>query len=313
MYPENTAFSKALPTYQTAWDATSYSSLKTCPYKYYLSIVLGYQPRKMSVHLKFGIAFHQAMERFHQLRASGLDHELALHTVIMGEYYRQLLTDEERALGEGYHEHSLPTNEPTKTPHTLLRAIVWYLDTYENDTAETYVLKDGTPAVELSFRFPLFDDLTYCGHFDRIVRFNDQIYVHDYKTTKGQLNAKFFSQFSPSIQMTGYTIASQIVFNIPARGVIVDGIQMAVTSTQFARQTIYRTASQLDEFLDDLTLDLKVAKIYAEENSWPLNPTACGNYGGCSFRKVCSHSPSVRINFLKSDFHIKHWNPTIER
>lgn len=315
MYPENTAFSPDNPFLQLFWDGTSYSALKTCPFKYYLSIVKGYQPRKTSVHLKFGIAFHKATERFHQLRAEGYPREEAIHLVVQGEYYRQLLTPNEHALGVGYHEHALPTGEPTKTPHTLLRSIVWYLDQFADDPAETYHLTDGTPAVELSFKFPLpFDErFTYCGHFDRIVNYNDQIWVTDYKTTKGQLDDRFFSQFSPSIQMTGYTIAAQIVFDVPAKGVIIDGVQLAVTSTKFARQAVHRTPAQLDEFLDDLALDLKIAEIYATEESWPLNPTACHHYGGCQFRKICAHSPSVRQNFLDADFKIQHWNPSVER
>lgn len=316
MYPENSSFSPDLPTMQVHWDATSLSALKSCPYKYYLSIVLGYQPRKTSVHLVFGILVHEALEKYHKLRASGLSYVEALEVVMQEQYYRQLLTEAEVQRGQGYHELALPVGESAKTPHTLLRTIVWYLDLFESqeeNTLETYILSSGKPAVELSFNFPLNEEYTYAGHFDRIATYNGQTWVTDYKTTKSQLNQNFFSQFSPSIQMTGYTLASQIVFDIPAKGVIVDGIQLAVTSSQFARQEVHRTASQLEEFLSDLKLDIDIARVYAEKDSWPLNPTACHFYGGCQFRKVCSHSPSVRANFLKADFKIKHWNPTQER
>ena len=316
MFPENSAFSPELPTLQVHWDATSLSALKSCPYKYYLSIVHGYQPRKTSVHLVFGILIHEALDKYHKLRASGSSYAEALENVVAEHYYRQLLTEAEVQRGQGYHELALPVGEPTKTPHTLLRTIVWYLDQFEsqeNNLLTTYILSNGKAAVELSFSFPLDDEYTYAGHFDRIAVYNGQTWVTDYKTTKSQLNQNFFSQFSPSIQMTGYTLASQIVFNIPAKGVIVDGIQLAVTSTQFARQEVQRTASQLEEFLSDLKLDLRVAKLYAEADSWPLNPTACHFYGGCQFRKVCSHSPSVRQNFLKADFKIKHWDCTVSR
>lgn len=300
---------------QFALDSTSYKSLKTCPFKYYLEHIHNWTPKKTSVHLIFGIAFHSAVEQYHRLRAEGTDHGKALHTVVAGMYYRQLKTAQEKEFDRGFHELSIPEGIPAKTATTLLRTIVWYLDEFQDDPAKTFILSNGKPAVELSFSFPLgFEagdgyEYLYCGHFDRIVEYNDQLWVTDYKTTTGQLNMQYFAQYSPDIQMTGYTLASQIVFNAPAKGVMVDAAQLGVTYSTFARQPIQRTASQLEEFLDDMRLDLRVARVYAEEGSWPQNPTACHHFGGCAFRKVCSHPPSVRENFLKADFTKRTWDP----
>ena len=65
-----------------------------------------------------------------------------------------------------------------------------------DDPAETYTKSDGKPAVELSFRFELdwgpgylgdTDSVTHpyllCGHMDRVVSFNDQLFVMDHKST----------------------------------------------------------------------------------------------------------------------------------
>jgi hypothetical protein len=40
-----------------------------------------------------------------------------------------------------------------------------------------------------------------------------------------------------------------------------------------------------------------------------MNLSACGNYGGCPFRELCSRSPKVRENFLKSDYVDHNWDP----
>lgn len=318
-YPENSSFSKKIPGLQLAWDGTSYAALKKCAFYYYLTIRMGYQPRHQSVHLTFGIAFHYAAETYHRLIAQSLSHEEALHAVVAAAYYRQLKTPEEQSFYSGYHEHALPSTEPTKTPHTLLRTIVWYLDQFQNDEAKTLILQNGKPAVELSFTLPLGkipshdESFSYCGHFDRIAEYSNSLWVTDYKTTKGQLNTQYFAQFSPSIQMTGYTLASQIVFSAPAKGIIIDAVQLGVTFSRFARQQIHRSPSQVEEFLDDLLLDLEVATLYAKQESWPLNPASCHHYGGCEFRKVCSHSPAVRQNFLEADFVQRTWDPLKER
>lgn len=312
-WPENTAFSPELPTFQLAWDSTSYKTFKECPYKYYLSVVLGYQPRKKSVHLAFGIAFHEACERYHRFRTKGFDKETAIEETVAAVYYRQLRTEEEKTFSSGWHEHALPQDYPTKTAHTLLRTIVWYLDQYGEDNLETVILPNGKPAVELSFSFEIDSSLSYCGHFDRIVQMDGKTFVTDYKTTTSQLDSRYFSQYSPDIQMTGYTLASQIVFDIPAKGIIVDAAQIAVTSSSFARMPVYRSAGQLEEFISDLKLDMQIARVYAEKNSWPQNAMACHHFSGCQFRGVCAHSPSIRKNFLAADFTKRIWNPLKER
>ena len=48
-----------------------------------------------------------------------------------------------------------------------------------------------------------------------------------------------------------------------------------------------------------------------------MNDTACDKFGGCKFRSICSKSPQVREQFLRSDF-VKleekdQWNPLKSR
>ena len=85
-------------------------------------------------------------------------------------------------------------NSKIRTRYYLVRALVWYLEHYKNDPCETVILPSGKPAVELSFRVPLPIEvggvsLLLCGHIDRAVRFNDYLYVSDYKTTKSLTQA----------------------------------------------------------------------------------------------------------------------------
>ena len=313
MWSQNSAFDSEYPL-QLTWDSTSYKLLKECPYKYALVMVEGWASRKRSIHLTFGIAFHAAMERYHVLRSQGIEQEEALEIIIAGMYYRQLRTQKEKELGGGYNEYAIPDGNTAKSSVTLLRTIVWYIDQYgDNDAAKTFTLSNGKPAVELSFRIPLDNGYEYAGHFDRVAEYNDQLWIPDYKTTTSVLDARYFSQWTPDIQMTGYTLAGQIVFELPVKGIIVDAVQLGVTYSNFGRQTINRTPGQLEEFLADMRTDLQIAQMFAEKQSWPMNATACHHFGGCEFRKVCSHSPAVRDNFLKADFVKRIWNPKEER
>ena len=114
--------------------------------------------------------------------------------------------------------------------------------------------------------------------------------------------------------MTLYTLAGRVVLDTPIRGVIVEAAQIMLEKpSRFERVPTHRTQDQLDEWVQNLHYWFNLAETYAEANYWPMNDTACGNYGGCKFREVCGKSPQVREIYLKSDFiQLKEedrWNP----
>jgi hypothetical protein len=281
--------------FQFAWDSTSLTTFNECPRKYYYSIVLGYAPREESVHLTFGIRLHEAYEHYHRLRAQGLDYEVSVRETV-----RKSMIDT-----WGW------KSDHVKNRFTLIRTIVWYLDQFKDDVAQTVILPNGKPAVELSFRFELpdADDFLYCGHQDRIAEFSGKLFVFDYKSTGRTLYSDFFNQFTPSNQMTGYTLGAKITHYQPVEGVMIDGAQIAVGFSRFARGTAYRTEEMLEEWLTEAAHYVKLATHYAEQDHWPMNPTSCHKYSGCPFRPVCSRSPRQRKTWLEADYVKRLWDP----
>ncbi len=222
-----------------------------------------------------------------------------------------------------------------KNRFTLIRSVVWYLDQFgAADPAETVLKQDEKPAVELSFKWeldwgpkaayclkkvtgdpqepPEYVDHTLqpyllCGHLDRVVSFAGGTYVMDRKTTGSTISQYYFDQFEPDNQMTLYTLAGKVILHCPIRGVIIDAVQVAVGFSRFARGFTYRTDAQIEEWLLDLRYWLSQAETYAVAGYWPMNDKACFN---CSFRNICSKDPSVRTNFLESEFTQEDpWNP----
>jgi len=310
MLPQsNSSFSTQLPTLQIAWDSTSLGLFKECEYKYYLTMVLGYVPRSESVHLTFGTLYHSALERYDHSRSGGADHEEALDVTL-----EWLL----RATWNYTLRRPWASDDENKNRFTLVRTVVWYLDEWHldrSDPCRTILLDNGRPAVELSFRFPTGiaavtgEPFYLCGHMDRLVEFNSQVYVMDRKTSKNTINAGFFKKFSPDNQFTLYTLASHVVWNTPAVGLIVDAAQVAVTFSRFERGFVSRSAEILDEWFKDLSGYLAAAQHAASVGHWKMNDKACNNYGGCQFRDICSKSPSVRQTWLNSAFHKRVWDP----
>jgi len=296
---------------QFAWDSTSLGLFKECARKYFYTIIRGFKSRGESVHLTFGIHYHSALEHYDKQRALGANHIEAMRSSLL-----KVMTDTwvDGAPWESDH--------PLKTRDNLIRSVIWYLDEFEHDKAETVILANGQPAVELSFRFAIDEHLVLCGHLDRVVNWMDGTYVMDRKTSTTTLSSYYFDQYEPDNQMSLYTLAGRLVYNTPVRGVIIDAAQIAVGFTRFDRGLTYRSEATLEEWLDSTRAFVAQAAEMADEyhqhvadgqrfpeRAFPLNDKSCHKFGGCSFRKICSRSPEVREAFLQTDFEVKPWNP----
>jgi hypothetical protein len=311
-YQTNTSFSQKLPTLQTYVDASSLNEFKICPRRYYYSIVLGKQPMEESYHLTFGILLHKAAELYHLYRfTEQLEHEDALRKVV--RWAMQASWDKEA-------NRPWTSGNDNKNRYTLIRTIVWYLDKYQEDELRTAILKDGRPAVELSFSidsgYTAFtgEEFTLCGKLDRIVTFKSEYYVADIKTTQSTLSDYYFRKYTPDNQVTMYSLAGSWAFDIPVQGVIIDGCQIAITFSRFERGLVERTEEQLVEWHEELGHWLNRMNGCAERNVWPRNDSACGIYGGCPFRTVCGQrNPDAAQRVIEGSYRDRTWDPRKNR
>lgn len=311
---KNSSFSVQLPGLQLATDSTSLGQYKTCPYLYYLSIICGWKAKSESVHLTFGLLLHKAREHYEHAKAEGLGHDDALDRTLDAVLRLTWVKDLKRPWISG---------DPNKNRLTLLRSVIWYLDKYgDNDSLQTVILANGKPAVELSFRFDsgfTFDStgerVLFCGHFDRLATWNDDYWVPDIKSTYHGIDPSFFAKFTPDNQFSLYTIAGKVAFSIPAKGVILDGVQVLVGGTRFQRALVARTESQNQEWLTDSYQVLREMEQSAISGHWRQNDKACHNQYGrpCDFREVCSRPPEAREKWLAAAFAKRIWDPLQRR
>lgn len=301
---------------QFAWDSTCLSMIKMCPRYYQYTMIDGYQPNEESIHLRFGGEFHSVIQDYENARVDGMHYNDALAHTIQQLLVRIRDWDPDPTLKAFSH----------KNKAQLIYLAVTYLDEFRDDPCKTLILENGRPAIELSFKFELDfgsahspeQNYLLCGHLDRVVTFADSIFVLDHKTTTTTPSEYFFNQFSPNNQMTLYTFAGKVVLDTVVSGVIVEGLQVTNEAPmKFERRPTYRSDEVIDEWLDDLEYHLANAESFATAGYYPQNDTACGNYGGCRFREVCSRPASVRDKFLRSDFiqlpENERWNPLKSR
>lgn len=297
-YADNGAF---VGMVQTTWDSTSLSLLDECPRKYYYRMVLGLAPAGLALDIAFGQAYHTALETFDKTPGT---REARIHAALRAGLLR-------------FHaDGGYASTSTAKNPITLARTIVWYYETFIEDTFTTIEV-DGKPAVELTFKFHLSTiaghDIFMSGHLDRLASSASGDFVLDRKTTKSSFSDYYWSQFANDIQMTMYTVAGRVCFATPVVGVIVDAARIGVTFSEYMRHSAYRHSASLDEFLADMQELIASAVKYAEAETWPMRRTSCSKYGGCPYLKVCSRPASVRPLYLASDFIPHHWDPTESR
>lgn len=308
---QNSSFSRALPGLQVAIDSTSLGEFKTCPRRYYYSIIWGWVPQQENVHLRFGLLLHEARERYDRLRAKGAAHDDALDEVL------------DVALKETWNsELGRPwiSDHPAKNRGSLIRSIVWYLDALgDNDPLETVIDVEGRALVELSFRFDsghatrTGEAVILCGHGDRIARLAGDAYWVDVKTTKSALDAKYFNTYSPHNQFSLYDIAGQVVYQTQTKGIILDALQVGATFTRFKRHPVPRDNYLRDEWLRGFGWWVSVMESCAEAQEWPMNESSCDLYGGCRFREICTRSPGSRERWLEAKFTRRSWDPLVRR
>lgn len=297
---------------QYAWDSTSLKWAQTCPRYYKYKMLDCWESARKSVHLTFGGHYATALEHYHKHCANGLT---SLESLV--EVVHETLINTWEIVGS---KDGVPIGKPwdsmdnAKTRDNLIRSIVWYVDQFEDEDIKTLILPDGKAAVEYSFTLEIDDGFVLCGHIDRLCDYGGSYYIMDQKTTGSTITPRYFEQFIPDTQMSLYTFAGRAIFDLPVKGVIIDAAQIAVGFTRFERGFTFRTDSQLDEWYENTLTNIHQARENAKNNEFPMNPTACGNYGGCEFRKICSLSPEIREQFLKADFvKRKSWNPLEKR
>lgn len=301
---------------QTVWDSTSLGLWQSCPRKYYHKIIRGLSRYgNKSVHLIFGGIYAKALEEYYlELGRGSTSDEALAHTISRalirawhweGVELGELPPEDATSIGPWLSDHA------QKTRFTLIRSIIWYFEEFSGDSALHPITIAGAPAVELTFKLELSPNILYSGHLDRLAEWQGHTYVIDQKTTGTTITARYFDQYHPSTQMTGYTFAGKVVYNVPVKGVIIDAAQIAAGFTRFSRAPTLRTDDQLEEWHSETIHWITQAQAFTAESFFPMNPAACNDYGGCEFRRICQAPCHLREAVIKSDYVISpRWDPS---
>lgn len=191
--------------------------------------------------------------------------------------------------------------------HNGIKILKAYFKHYLNDGLEVVHDAKG-PIVEREVEFKLYEDpmviIYYHGTIDMVVRnkISGHVMVADHKTTAA-LGSQFYNRIKPNHQYSGYVMAAQKCLGLDTNLFLVNGIQVAKTKAEFARQTTDRNQEDFNEFTAAV-----VAGVYSilgakESDNFPMSaPNSCTNYGSCPYLDICSSPASLRETIIQSKY-----------
>ena len=183
-----------------------------------------------------------------------------------------------------------------------------YFKHYQNDGLEVMLDADGKPYVEREISFELFRDdsliIRYFGTIDMIVKnqITGQIMIADHKTT-ASLGSQFYNRIKPNHQYTGYVMAAQRALGMNTNLFLVNGIQVAKTKAEFARQVTDRNLEDFNDLEATVLFAVRNLLEAIQADNFPMfAPNPCTNYGSCQYLDICSSPAKLRETIIESKY-----------
>ena len=295
-------------------DSTKLKTFVDCPRKYFLSFIVGLQQENKSIHLIFGVAWHEAME---YIRLNGYSHEAA---DAAGDILEKAYRD------EGISE-IMDTQYAPKNPGYGRIALHDYVEEYSQRDANITTL-----FTEVGGYIPIGDDRFLYGRIDFIgLDEQDRIFALDYKTGSRYSNA-WVEQWKLDNQMLTYIHSLKSAFSTKeVFGIKVDGVILYKNTqrdigkkTRFVRIPVRLNNNLMNSWLYDINYHYSMlewnwrqleecSKDDTYLQSFAKNPNSCTKYGLCPFHDICLSYPNpIELAHTPppAGWKISHWNPT---
>jgi hypothetical protein len=277
-------------------DSQVLSSMQTCPTYYAYRHVLNMKPRKISL-AAIGLPTDQPKA---ERKSSSLALGLVAHDALK-VHYEQIRAGNKPSdflpLVLSRIESSGEENELTqKERQHIFQMYVEYVAKYENERFEVL-------AVEEFFQKLLYEDdnyiVYYTGITDLVVGIQDLVMPYDHKT--------FSSYFKPhglENQFQGYAWA------LGVSTICVNRIGLNAKLGTFERILFSYSPEQLEEWKTNVVLTIQDALVQQESGFYRKNYEACGNYGGCRYKRLCTADPNHRDYLIRNEYEeVEPWDP----
>lgn len=270
-------------------NSSSLDVINTCKKKSFYLLERNLKSPKVSQAMLFGTAIHKGLEIWYQTK----DQDASIDSF-------------KNECGELIALHE----KDKRHPNNGIKILQNYFQTYKDDPFEIYRDEKG-PVVERDFEITLpgtigGDKITMVlfGRIDCIMRNRDtgEIIVCDHKTTSS-LGVEFYNRIRPNHQYTTYLYAAREAMGLDTNKFLVNGIQVAKTKWDLARQFTERSKEDYDDLVNVYAYAVKEYLYCKEKNLWPMTaPNPCAMWGGCQYRSICEVPDAVREDLISNTY-----------
>lgn len=300
-----------MPTFAfpTNIDNTMVSAHRRCARSFWWRHMRWLQRNETSIHLISGGAYAKGLEVVRKCYFDGglsFEESLARGAVALIREYGYV---------EPHPKHS------NKALPVILGALAYYFEKWPiNRNMLPYRPSEGGKScIEWNFAVPVpgvknpttGGPILYCGRFDQIGIFEDQMLLGEDDKTSGQLGQQWFDRWRLSSQILGYCWGAR-EHGMNLAGFLVRGVGLLKTNYSDAETTVMVNPWQIDRFVEQLVI--RVGKMIEDFNlnryEMDLGST-CSSYGGCDFLPLCeSPEPEswIPVNYVERE-----WNPLASR
>lgn len=280
------------------YDNTRVSTAKNCMRQYYLRHVRDWRRDGNAPALAFGSSWHEAMDVVWSM-ASGPASDADIREAAMVKF-------DAKWVEEGFKSRDELTPADitylgARTPGVAAEMLHNYIKMRRPFLADIELL-----AVELPFAVPLFPDnpnILYIGRYDKVFRYNGQVYLGEHKTTSsykkdGPFRDDYLESYSPNSQVDGYMYSAHLKYGDELAGIWIDAALVHKTvHNGFKFIPINRKFNMLSSWLYETRFWVNTIQAQDQElinkdhddylAAFPKNTGACNHYAGCTYRDIC--------------------------
>lgn len=287
-------------------DSSKLDVLMDCYRQFFFRHLLGWESDAPNNHLKFGEAWHIAMEHL-RLNGFGVESIQQAFDKFL-ECYR-----------EEFSEDTDPIYEP-KTPARAMKALVAYAAEWTKDLTEHKVLY-----TEISGTVPVTEDWVLHFRMDDIHRNgSDQIESLEHKTKGGSFSSSYVNQWYMSPQIgTYHHVLYSLYDKDEVAGVKINGAGFLKTKFDFQRFPFFMDQGRMQVWHDMISYYLGIYETemdqLADETpetttmlAFPPRSKGCSSYYGCPYIDFCTcwPNPLARCHEVPMGFRVDFWDPS---
>lgn len=286
-------------------DNTKRSAFVACPRKYYWAYVRHLQPFHGSTALRYGSAWHAAME--------------AVYTEVKEHGWKDLasyIPKVSAAVLKSWEKSNKDQSffDDYRSIENLSFAFLLWIDAFSNDPGLLEVVN-----LERKFELPvpgLEDSVVFTGKIDMEIKYGGAPFMNEHKTTGSPLG-QAVERLHRSPQMLGYTWAMKQL------GVDIDGAMVCLhhlsarknkdgiwgkPKIEFQRSPQLYTDADLRDWLDSFKYTAERILEAREKMHFPMFHDNCYQFGRCKYTALCEQDFVDFREVNTADFIEREWD-----